>query len=138
MLMNEIRVLTVDDHHAIREGLATLVAIYDDLTLVGEARNGQEALNQCARVHPDVVLMDVIMPVMDGIEATQVIHARYPMVNVVAFTNAIDTATVEAAVDAGAVGCLLKTATIDEIADGIRAAARHQLVLELSHASASV
>lgn len=131
--MNEIRVLTVDDHYSIREGLATLFAIYDYLTLVGEARNGQEALELCARAHPDVVLMDIIMPVMDGIEATQIIHSRYPMVKVVAFTSAADTATVEAAVEAGAVGCLLKTATVDEIADGLRAAAQHQLLLELSH-----
>ena len=131
--MNEIRVLTVDDHESMREGLATLLDTFDDLTLVGEASNGQEALDMCARVHPDVVLMDILMPEMDGIEATQIIHERYPMTNVVAFTSAADTATVEGVVEAGAVGCLLKTATIDEIADGLREAAQHQLLLEHSH-----
>ena len=131
--MNEIRVLVVDDYYSIREGLATLFAIYDDLTLVGEARDGYEALDLCARVYPDVVLMDIFMPGPDGIETTQIIRARYPMVNVLVFTNTTDKAMIEAAVGAGAVGCLLKTAGIDDIADTIRAAAQHQLVVE--HAS---
>ncbi len=131
--MNEIRVLAVDDRPSIQAALEALFAIYDDLTLVGEARDGYEALDLCARLYPDVVLMDIIMPWMDGIETTRMIRARYPMVNVVIFTSAPDTATVEAAVAAGAVGCLLKTATVDEIADTIRAAAHHQLLLEHSH-----
>jgi two-component system, NarL family, response regulator LiaR len=131
--MNEIRVLTVDDNHFMREVLATMIGTYDDLKLVGEAHNGREALAVCARVLPDVVLMDIFMPEMNGIEATKIIHELYPMVSVVAFTSDPDMVTIEEAIEAGAIGYLLKSSAIDEIADGLRKAAQHKLLQEHSH-----
>ncbi len=82
-----IRVMIVDDHAVVRSGLRLFLLAFNDMELVGEASNGQEAVRVCANVQPDVILMDLIMPVMDGIRATQAIRERYPQTQVIALTS---------------------------------------------------
>jgi NarL family two-component system response regulator LiaR len=123
--MNEqtpIRILLVDDHDMVRRGLAVFLLAYDDFELVGEAANGVEALDKCAELQPDVVLMDLMMPEMDGIEATQVIRQRHPATQVIALTSFNEEKLVEAALQAGAIGYLFKNVSVDELAAAIRAA----------------
>lgn len=115
-----IRVLIADDHTVVRSGLSALLSVFDDLELVGEARNGREAIELVERLHPDVVLMDMIMPELDGAQATAVIRKHYPDVQVVVLTSFRDDELVQKALSAGAIGYLLKDATADELADAIR------------------
>ena len=117
-----IRVLIVDDHAVVRSGLATFLQAFEDFELVGEAGDGAEALRQCARAAPDVVLMDLLMPEMDGITATRAIREQYPNTQVIALTSFQDQAKVQAALDAGALGYLLKNVSGDELARAIRSA----------------
>lgn len=117
-----IRVLIVDDHAVVRSGLATFLQAFDDFELVGEAGDGAEAVRQCAEVSPDVVLMDLLMPEMDGIAATRAIRERQPDVQVIALTSFQDKDRVRAALDAGALGYLLKNVSADELARAIRSA----------------
>lgn len=117
-----IRVLIVDDHPMVRSGLTALLSAYDDLELAGEASNGAEAVRACARVKPDVVLMDLVMPEMDGATATRLIREQHPQVKVVALTSFKEDSLVQDALKAGAIGYLLKNVTADELASAIRAA----------------
>ena len=117
-----IRVLIVDDHSMVRTGLATFIRVNPDLELVGEARNGQEALELCERLEPDVALMDLIMPRMDGVAATRAIRERRPQIQVIALTSFKDQDLVEEALNAGAISYLLKDVSVDELAQAIRAA----------------
>jgi NarL family two-component system response regulator LiaR len=117
-----IRVLVVDDHAMLRRGLATFLLSFDDLELVGEAANGAEALRLCEQVQPDVVLMDLVMPEMDGSTATRAIRQRYPDVQVIALTSFREEELVQEALEAGAIGYLLKNVSADELAEAIRAA----------------
>lgn len=117
-----IRVLLVDDHLMVRRGLATFLKVYDDLALVGEASSGQEAVQLCGQHQPDVVLMDMVMPDMDGASATQLIRQQYPAVQVLALTSFKEESLVKGALQAGAIGYLLKDVTADELAQAIRAA----------------
>lgn len=117
-----IRVLIVDDHPMVRSGLTALLSAYDDLELAGEASNGAEAVRACARVKPDVVLMDLVMPEMDGATATRLIREQHPQVKVVALTSFKEDGLVQDALKAGAIGYLLKNVTADELANAIRAA----------------
>ncbi len=117
-----IRVLIVDDNDTTRSGLAVFLEAFDDLELVGEAANGLEALQLCERVRPDVVLMDLVMPEMDGIAATRAIREWYPRIQVVALTSLGDQDLAAEALRAGAVAFLLKNASIDQLANAIRAA----------------
>src|SRR5512145_650481 len=87
VIENPIRVMIVDDHAMLRKGLAVFIMSYDDLKLVGEAANGEEALALCAEIHPDIVLMDLMMPIMDGINATRHIHREYPEIQVIVLTS---------------------------------------------------
>jgi two-component system, NarL family, response regulator LiaR len=119
---NKIRVALVDDHDVVRRGLSVVLRAFDDLELVGEASNGEEAIRMCAETHPEVILMDLIMPEMDGVSATRAIRQKYPQIQVVALTSFKDEELVHAALQAGAIGYLLKNASIDELADTIRAA----------------
>ncbi len=128
-LSQPIRVMLVDDHTMVRRGLATFLLVFDDLELVGEAANGDEAIDLCARLLPDVVLMDLAMPVVDGVTATQVIRQRYPMVQVIALTSFKEEELVRNALQAGAIGYLLKDVTADELAQAIRAAHSGQATL---------
>jgi NarL family two-component system response regulator LiaR len=117
-----IRVLLVDDHAVVRSGLSAFLLAFDDLELVGEAGGGEEALTKCEILKPDVVLMDLMMPNMDGAQATAVIRERYPEIQVIALTSFKEEDLVQRAIKAGAIGYLLKNVSADELADAIRAA----------------
>jgi len=117
-----IRVMIVDDHALVRTGLGTFLMAYDDLALVAEAESGEEALNLCAQLEPDVVLMDLVMPGIDGAAVTRAIRERWPQTQIIALTSFKDQEWVEKALQAGAVGYLLKNVGADELADAIRAA----------------
>ena len=115
-----IRVMLVDDHNVVRSGLATFLRAYEDLQLVGEAKNGLEAVNLCREKKPDVILMDLIMPEMDGIAATRAILADYPEIKIVAMTSFEEEELVQGVLAAGAISYLLKNVTSDELAKAIR------------------
>jgi DNA-binding NarL/FixJ family response regulator len=124
-----IRLLVVDDHAVVRAGLERLLANYDDVELVGTAADGEEAVARSAELQPDVILMDLAMPVLDGIEATRRIMAARPETQVVVLTSFSDRLGILGALDAGAVGYLLKDAEPHELMSGIRAAARGEAPL---------
>ncbi len=115
-----IRVLLVDDHTVVRSGLGAFLMAFDDLELVAEAGNGEEAVAMCNRFHPDVVLMDLKMPGMDGAAATRKIREHWPEIQVIALTSFKEKELVEGAMEAGAIGYLLKNVSADELADAIR------------------
>ena len=117
-----IRVMLVDDHAVVRSGLGAFLLVYDDLELVGEAGSGEEAVRQCEQLHPDVVLMDLVMPGMDGAAATRAIRERWSDIQVLALTSFKEKELVEGALRAGAIGYLLKNVSADDLADAIRAA----------------
>lgn len=117
-----IRVLLVDDHEVVRRGLAVFLQTFDDLEMVGEASSGLDALHLCSRHQPDVVLMDMVMPNMDGVTTTTALRRRFPHIQVIALTSFQDDRMVEAAIHAGAIGYLYKDVSIDELAAAIRAA----------------
>ena len=117
-----IRVLIVDDHAMVRSGLAGFVLASNDLELVGEASNGVEAIRACANARPDVVLMDMMMPEMDGPTAIRAIHEAYPQIRTIALTSFPEEELVRRAFDAGAIGYLLKNVGADELAAAIRGA----------------
>jgi NarL family two-component system response regulator LiaR len=112
----------VDDHEMVRRGLATFLRAFDDLELAGEAADGEEAVRQCAAVQPDVVLMDLKMPRVDGVAATQTTRERFPHIQVIALTSFREEGLVQRALEAGAIGYLLKTVSAEELARAIRAA----------------
>jgi NarL family two-component system response regulator LiaR len=122
MTIGPIRVLVVDDHLAVRRGLATLLLAFSDLLLVGEAQNGVDALELCATTRPDVVLMDLLMPDMDGVAATISIRAAYPGIQVIVLTNWDEYELVQRALAAGAGGYLLKNMSPNELVNAIRVA----------------
>jgi two-component system, NarL family, response regulator LiaR len=117
-----IRVMIVDDHSMVRSGLAFFLREFEDFQIAGEATNGLEAAQLSGAYKPDVILMDLKMPDMDGAAATRAIRERYPHIKVLILTSFPDDALVQAAVQAGAIGYLLKNATADELAQAIRAA----------------
>ncbi len=117
-----IKVMLVDDHAVVRSGLAAFLLAFDDLELVAEAGGGEEAVRRCPHVRPDVVLMDLVMPGMDGAAATRAIRQVCPSVQVIALTSFKEDALVQGALQAGAIGYLLKNVSADELADAIRAA----------------
>jgi NarL family two-component system response regulator LiaR len=117
-----IRVMIVDDHDMVRKGLTTFLKVHPDLELVGEANNGREALLVCKDTAPDVVLMDLLMPEMDGVTATQAIRQRWPHIQVIALTSFQDRELVQKALQAGAISYLLKNVSVQSLAEAIRAA----------------
>ena len=119
---NPIRVMLVDDHAVVRSGLGAFLLAFDDLELVGEASGGEEAVRLCEQVQPDVVLMDLVMPGMDGAAATRAIRERCPQIQVIALTSFKEKELVQGALEAGAIGYLLKNISADELAEAIRAA----------------
>ncbi len=133
-----IRVMLVDDHNVVRSGLATFLRAYDDLELVAEARNGLEALALCREKRPDVVLMDLMMPEMDGITATRLILQECPGMKIVAMTSFEEEALVQGVLAAGAISYLLKNVTSDELANAIRAAASGKSTLSPEAAQALI
>ncbi len=125
-----IRVLLVDDHAMVRRGMRDFLALHDDLEIVGEAADGATAIEQAAALRPDVVVMDLLMPGVDGIDATARIKAADPDVEIVAITSFVEEARIVAALEAGASGFLLKDAEADELAAAIRAAASGEVHLD--------
>ena len=117
-----IRVLLVDDHAVVRSGLGAFLAAFDDLELAGEASSGERAITLCQQVQPDVVLMDLVMPGMDGATATRKIQEQSPQIQVIALTSFKEQDLVQGALQAGAIGYLLKDISADELANAIRAA----------------
>ncbi len=117
-----IRVMIVDDHAVVRSGLSTFLMAYDDLEFVGDASGGAEAVAKCRRLAPHVVLMDLVMPDIDGAEATRLIREECPDVQVIALTSYKEDELVQGALEAGAIGYLLKNVSAEELANAIRAA----------------
>jgi two-component system, NarL family, response regulator LiaR len=124
-----IRVLLVDDHEIVRRGLAVFLDGYDDMELVGQAADGEEAVARCRELEPDVVLMDLVMPKMDGPAAIRQIRAQNPATRVVALTTFRDKELVHETLQAGAVGYLYKDASVDDLAAAIRRAHAGNTVL---------
>jgi NarL family two-component system response regulator LiaR len=119
-LSGTIRVMIVDDHEMVRRGLVDILRAYEDLEFVGQASDGSEALLQCGECRPDIILMDLVMPGVGGVEATSRILEQYPDVGVIALTSFNDEQLVPAALKAGAIGYLQKNLTLDELAAAIR------------------
>jgi NarL family two-component system response regulator LiaR len=117
-----IRVLVVDDHAMLRRGLRFFLRGFDDLELVGEAATAKEAIELCAETEPDVVLMDMVLPDRDGAAATQIVREHQPDTQVIALTSFQEEDLIERALQAGAIGYLLKSVTADDLAEAIRAA----------------
>jgi NarL family two-component system response regulator LiaR len=126
---NRIAVMIVDDHTVVRHGIRFSLLAFDDIELVGEAESGEEALRLCDEIQPDVILMDMLMPGMDGAATTQAILEHYPDVRVIALTSFDEGGLVEEALKAGAISYMLKDAAIDELADAIRLASAGQSTL---------
>jgi two-component system, NarL family, response regulator LiaR len=117
-----IKVLLVDDHAVVRSGLGAVLLTHDDLILAGEASNGLEAVKLVEKLQPDVVLMDIMMPVMDGVQATKAIHEKWPQVKIIALTSFKEKDMVEGALKAGALSYLIKNVSADELVTAIRGA----------------
>jgi NarL family two-component system response regulator LiaR len=114
--------MLVDDHTMVRRGLSTFLKVFDDLQLMGEAENGEAAIKLCAEIQPDVILMDMVMPDMDGATATRIIRQQFPQVQVIALTSFKEGELIKKALEAGAIGYLLKDVSADELGHAIRAA----------------
>jgi DNA-binding NarL/FixJ family response regulator len=125
-----IRIVIVDDHAMVRRGMRDFLDLHHDLEVVGEAADGQAAIDVVAATEPDVVIMDLLMPVIDGIEATRRIKAAQPGVEIVALTSFIEEERIVGAIEAGAAGFLLKDAEADDLAAAIRAAAAGEVHLD--------
>lgn len=133
--MSPVRVLLVDDQALFREALATLLATHDAIEVVGEAGNGDEAIRQAAELTPDVVLMDLRMPVLDGVAATRRLRTDHPGIGIIALTTFDDDENVFAALRAGALGYLLKDVSSARLIEAVLAAARGESVLQPSVAA---
>ena len=117
-----IRVLITDDHAVVRNGLSSFINAFDDFELVGEAKNGEQSVRLCNQLIPDVVLMDLVMPGMDGAAAARLIRERHPRTQVIALTSFKEREQVQAAIQAGAIGYLLKNISAEDLALAIRQA----------------
>jgi DNA-binding NarL/FixJ family response regulator len=122
-MSHKIRILIADDHCILRLGLTTFLENYDDMVMVGEAVNGQQAVDLCQSLHPDVILMDLAMPVMDGMAATAIISQTSPQTRVIVLTSAFSDETRQEALRAGAYKFLHKSIPVNTLADTIREAA---------------
>ena len=120
-----IRVLIADDQAVVRNALKFFVLAFDDLELVGESADGEQAIQLCVQVQPDVVLVDLLMPRINGVNATRAIRQYCPRVQVVALTSLGEEELAQSALGAGAVGCLLKNVSAEELAGAIRTAHAH-------------
>jgi NarL family two-component system response regulator LiaR len=136
--LQPIRVILVDDHMMVRRGLATFLKVFDDLELVGEAESGEAAVQLCAKIQPDIVLMDLMMSDMDGATATRLIRQQSPKVQVVVLTSYKEQELVQNALQAGAIGYLLKDVSADQLALAIRAAHQGRATLSPEAAQALV
>ena len=136
--LDRIRVMSVDDHEMVRRGMRFLFQAFDDIEVVGTASSGEEALRLCGELQPDVILMDMVMPGLDGPDVTQAIRQQYPQVQILALTSFFEEDLVRRAMQAGAIGYLLKGASIDQLAEGIRAAHAGQPTLAVEAMQALV
>ncbi|MES5415314.1 response regulator transcription factor [Enterococcus mundtii] len=125
-----IKVLLVDDHEMVRLGVSSYLSIQEDIEVIGEAEDGRKGYEKAMELRPDVILMDLVMEEMDGIESTKAILKNWPEAKIIIVTSFIDDEKVYPAIEAGATGYLLKTSTAHEIADAIRATQRGERVLE--------
>jgi DNA-binding NarL/FixJ family response regulator len=116
----KVQVVIVDDHDAVRRGIAMCLQLFDDLELAGEAGDGDEALDVIRDVQPDVVLMDIVMPRMDGMTATRLISEQWPQIRVIAFTSLKDETSLHDMVACGAVDVIFKDSLVDDLATTIR------------------
>lgn len=119
-ILKPIRVMLVDDHTMVRRGLATFLKVYEDLELAGEAESGETAIHICKEVLPDVILMDMVLPEMDGSAATREIRKKFPSVQVIALTSFKEGELIKNALEAGAIGYLLKDVSANTLAQAIR------------------
>ena len=133
-----IRVMIVDDHTMVRRGLATILKVFDDLQLAGEAESGEVAVQLCAEVLPDVILMDMVLPKMDGAMATRAIREQFPQVQVIALTSFKEGELIKNALEAGAIGYLLKDVSADDLVRAIRGAYAGRATLSTEVAQALV
>jgi NarL family two-component system response regulator LiaR len=133
-----IRVMIVDDHAVVRSGLGAFLMVFEDLELVAEASSGEQAISLCSQTHPDVILMDLVMPGMDGAATTKAIRDRCPTIQVIALTSFKEQELVQSAMQAGAIGYLLKNVSVDELAGAIRAAYAGQPTLAPEAAQALI
>jgi two-component system, NarL family, response regulator LiaR len=129
-MADPIRVLLVDDHAVVREGLRNFLALQDGLEIVGEASDGNEAIEQAQRLEPDVILMDLVMPGLDGIGAMRQLRARSPASRVIVLTSFLEDERVLPAIQAGAAGYLLKNVAPAELARAIRAAHAGEAIID--------
>lgn len=125
----KIRVMIVDDHAVVRSGLSAFLMVYPDFEMVGEAENGEEAVTRAPLLRPDVILMDLVMPGMDGVTTTRAIRQRYPNIQIVVLTSFKDDNLVQGALQAGAIGYLLKNVSASELAAAIRSAYARRMTL---------
>jgi len=135
---NPIRVMLVDDHTMVRRGLATFLKVFDDLQLVGEAESGEAAIQLCAEILPDVILMDMVLPMMDGATATRAIRQQFPQVQIIVLTSFKEGKLIKNALEAGAIGYLLKDVSADELVRAIRSAHAGRATLSPEAAQALV
>src|SRR5512142_3343999 len=117
-----IRVMIVDDHAMVRRGLASFLKAFRDLILAGEADDGETAIRLCGKINPDVILMDMVMPHVNGPAAIRTIHEKFPYIRIIALTSFKEKDLIQGALEAGAIGYLLKDVSADELAGAIRAA----------------
>jgi NarL family two-component system response regulator LiaR len=137
-MTNKIRIMLVDDHAVVRSGLGAFLSVNPDLELVGEAENGEQAVVRANLLKPDVILMDLMMPVMDGVAATQAIKKQNPQIQIVALTSFQEDELVQNALKAGAVGYLMKNVTARELAAAIKSAKEGKMTLSPEAAQALV
>ena len=133
-----IRVMLVDDHAMVRRGLAMFLKAFDQLELVGEAENGEAAIQLCARILPDVILMDMVLPGMSGADATRAIRRQFPQVQVIALTSFKEGELIKNALEAGAIGYLLKDVSAEDLVRAIQAAHAGRATLSPEAAQALV
>ncbi len=135
---NKIRIMLVDDHAVVRSGLSAFLSVNPDLELVGEAENGEQAVVRANALKPDVILMDLMMPVMDGVAATMAIKKQNPGIQIIALTSFQEDELVQSALKAGAVGYLMKNVTARELAAAIKSARDGRMTLSPEAAQALV
>jgi NarL family two-component system response regulator LiaR len=124
-----IRVMIVDDHAVVRSGLSAFLSVYPDLEMVGEAESGEDALARVGLLQPDVILMDLMMPGMDGVQTTRAVKQKYPQIQIVALTSFKEENMVQGALQAGAMGYLLKNVSATELSSAIRSANARRMTL---------
>ena len=135
---NPIRLMIVDDHQMVRDGLKVFLSIYDDIEIVAEASNGKQAVELCEQVQPDVILMDILLPELDGPAATRRIREIYPQIQIIALSNFVDEDRVQGMIQAGAIGYLLKDVNADQLVSAIRDASKGQSTISSTAAQALV